>query len=105
MMANLVALEWASFGVARPLSVRCTMSPYVYFLLQPNLNKSFRSISHYTACGSKIEGLMLQLILQKLLVFRPNTLSGIFFDIQLLKQKAIIVIVTVTYMKKFNFSK
>ena len=58
-----------------------------------------------TACGSKIEGLILQLLLHKLLVFRPNTLGGIFFDIQLLKQNAIILIVIVPYMKKFNFCK
>ena len=58
-----------------------------------------------TACGSKIEGLMLQLLLHKLLAFKPNSLGGIFFDIQLLKQKAIILIVIVPYMKKFNFCK
>ena len=67
--------------------------------------KKYFFFHHSTACGSKIKGLMLQLLLHKLLAFKPNSLGGKFFDIQLLKQKAIIVIVTVTYMKKFNFNK
>ena len=63
------------------------------------------SISRYTACGSKIEGLHLVPFLYKLLVFRATTFGGIDFDIQLMKQKPKIGILLISSMKKFNFCK